>query len=304
MSLVSAVVVTYQPEPDLLYQVLASCLKQVSDLVVVDNGSDELRLSIIRGWQASSEIGCFDLLELGDNFGVATAQNKGVAWAKKHACNFVLLLDQDSIPDAAMVVALQGGLADLSARGVSVAAVGPRLVDRRTGNSSPFVEISWFGISRKSCSKNTERMLLTDFLVSSGMLVPISVFEQVGLPEEGLFIDNVDMEWCFRARSKGFFLYGVCDAVMQHSVGDQVFRIGPATLHRHNPLRQYYIMRNRLALYRRSYTPIGWIVQDAWRAVFKLVVFSLIFPPRRENIKMMWRGIRDAYAGRLGRYER
>jgi predicted dithiol-disulfide oxidoreductase (DUF899 family) len=61
-------------------------------------------------------------------------------------------------------------------------------------------------------------------------------------------------------------------------------------------------MRNRLLLYQRSYTPFGWIVQDAARALFKLLVFALVFAPRWQNICMMCRGIRDAYTGKVGEY--
>lgn len=300
--LLCAVVVTYYPEPELLKQLLETILPQVAALVVVDNGSDEQHLSLIRSWSLTGLPEVFSLIETGENLGIAAAQNIGVAWGREHACSHVLFLDQDSIPAADMVKTLQEALVDLSSRSVSVAAVGPRLVDRRTKRSSPFVTFNWFGVTRNTCTSDPDAFRQTDFLVSSGMLVPILVLDQVGLPEEALFVDNVDMEWCFRARSMGFLLYGVCSAVMSHTVGDQIFRIGPRALHRHSPIRQYYIMRNRLLLYRRSYTPFGWIVQDAVRALFKLLVFSLIFAPRWQNIRMMCRGIWDACTGKVGEY--
>jgi rhamnosyltransferase len=300
--LLCAVVVTYHPEPELLKQLLETVLPQVAALVVVDNGSDEQHLSLIRSWSLSGLPKVFSLIETGKNLGIAAGQNRGIAWARKQGSSHILLLDQDSIPATDMVKALQEALVDLSNRRIPVAAVGPRLVDRRTKRSSPFVVFNWFGVTRNSCARDPGALRQTDFLVSSGMLVPISVFDDVGLPEEGLFIDNVDMEWCFRARSMGFLLYGVCSAVMLHSVGDQIFRIGPRVLHRHSPIRQYYIMRNRLLLYQRSYTPFGWIVQDAARALFKLLVFALVFAPRWQNICMMCRGIRDAYTGKVGEY--
>ena len=299
-SLICAVVVTYHPELETLRQLLEVCLRQVAALVVVDNGSDEQCLSLVRSWVRSGQFGAFSLIELGENLGVAAAQNRGVAWAREQACVQVLFLDQDSIPAANMVKALEQALADLSGRGLAVAAVGPQLVDRRSGRHSPFVNFNWFGVTRNRCTDSGWKQ--TDFLISSGMLVPLSVFDKVGLLEEGLFIDNVDMEWCFRARSIGFLLYGVCSAMMMHSVGDQVFRIGPGVLHRHSPLRQYYIMRNRLLLYRRRYTPTGWIIQDFVRAFVKLLLFALVLPPRWQNIRMMYYGMRDAYTGKTGKY--
>lgn len=299
---VCAIVVTYHPKPDLLGRLLCVTAEQVTTVVVVDNGSNEEELDRMRDLVAQVESkNCF-LLELGENLGIAAAQNRGITWAQQLGSSQVLFLDQDSIPCVGMVSSLQAALVGLAAQGRRVAAVGPHLVDNRTGKSSPFVKIHWFGVVRSGCGGSSPSVQATDFLVSSGMLVPLEIFDWVGVLEEELFIDNVDLEWCFRARSLGYVLYGVCDAVMQHSIGDQIFRFGSATIHRHAPLRQYYIMRNRLLLYGRKYAPTSWVLQDALRSVFKVLVFSLVMPPRRENIRMMYRGVRDALVKRLGRY--
>jgi len=295
----AAIVVTFHPQADLLDRLLDACLNQVNILVLVDNGSDEVELAVLRNLSLSRQ---FTLIELGENLGIAAAQNRGITFARSQGYSHLLFFDQDSVPAPDLVQKLHTALAGLSANNQPVAAVGPRLVDRRTLRSTPFVRFNWFGVTRKHCTDDSEDMQQTDFLVSSGMLIPITAFDHVGQMEEGLFIDNVDMEWCFRARSMGFLLYGICSAVMQHSVGDQVFRIGPGVLHRHSPVRQYYIMRNRLLLYRRSYTPKGWIVQDSLRALFKLLAFSIVFAPRLKNLQMIYCGIRDAFSGITGRY--
>lgn len=298
---VCAVVLTHHPDICILNQLVEATAQQVSALVLVDNGSAEQSLSIVRCWPKEVKKTNLSVLELGENIGVAAAQNIGIFWARKRAYSHILFLDQDSIPTSNMVDALMQALYDLTSKSVPVAAVGPCLVDRRTGRVSPFTK--WFDTFHwKTCGDNWQHFKHADFLVSSGMLVPMSIFDQVGILEEGLFIDNVDMEWCFRVQAKGLLLYGVCDAVMQHSIGDKVLRIGASVIHRHNPLRQYYIMRNRLLLYKRKYSPVGWILQDIPRMLFKVIMFSIVFPPRFENICMIFRGIRDACVGRQGKY--
>lgn len=295
---VCAVVVTFHPDLPRLGRLLTACLSQVAGLVVVDNGSGAGVQASLRG---RGKADGFDVLALDDNLGVAAAQNRGVAWARERECSHVLLFDQDSVPAPDMVRMLLSALAEAPASGWT-AAVGPRLLDRRTGASTPFVRIGLLGVTKKACAADGDRLVETDFLVSSGMLIPLAVLDRVGLPEEDLFIDNVDLEWCFRARAKGFALYGVCDAVMEHSVGDDVIQIGGRVIHRHGPLRQYYIMRNRILLYRRPYSPRGWVAQDFFRMLFKFAVFSLFFSPRRKNISMMLKGIRDGLKGRSGKY--
>lgn len=296
---ICAIVVTYQPDLALLRENLAACRAQVDCLVVVDNASDHNTQSGIH--DLMGETGC-EILQLTDNFGVAAAQNCGVARARLNHCDSVIFLDQDSKPAPGMVNALQQATHELAAKNVHVAAVGPRLLDRRTGKSTPFVRVGLFGISRTSFREGDMPLIPVDFLVSSGMLIALTILDQVGFPEEALFIDNVALEWCFRARAMGLALYGVCDAVMEHSVGDDVFQIGGRVIHRHGPLRQYYIMRNRILLYRRPYSPWGWLVQDFFRMLFKFAVFSLFFPPRLQNLRMMVKGIRDGLKGRSGKY--
>ena len=293
-----AIAVTYQPDIATLRAALMACTEQVARVLVVDNGSQLSVLALLR--ELVHQTDC-SLLELGSNLGIAAAQNWGIAQAREHGATHVLLLDQDSVPSLGMVERLRSALTALADDGISVAAVGPRLVDRRTGASTPFIRIGVLGVTKKTCQEGPKRLIETDFLVSSGMLIPLEVFDRVGLPEEGLFIDNVDLEWCFRARAMKLILYGVCDAMMEHSIGDTVIRFGSSIIHRHDPLRQYYIMRNRILLYQRSYSPWGWIIQDFVRMLFKLLAFSLFFGPRRQNLAMMLKGIKDGLTGKMGK---
>ena len=271
----------------------------MAHLVVVDNGSDDQVLASVQTWAGHDG---FSVIGIGENVGVAAAQNRGVIWARAQGCSHVLMLDQDSIPSSGMVQKLLAALDETRASGVPVAATGPRLIDRRTGASTPFVRIGLLGVTRHEYRDENSSLIPTDFLISSGMLIPLEILDRVGLPEEDLFIDNVDLEWCFRARSMGLSLDGVYDAVMEHSVGDHVVQLGSYVIHLHAPLRQYYIMRNRIVLYQRSYSPWGWIIQDFVRMLFKLMAFSLFFPPRRQNIAMMLKGIKDGLTGKMGKF--
>ena len=110
---------------------------------------------------------------------------------------------------------------------------------------------------------------------------------------ERLFIDNVDMEWCFRAKHRGFGLFGVCDARMRHSIGDTLRAawLKPGGVMIHKPVRLYYIMRNRVLLYGRAETPAVWIAQDLPRLVLKFVGTALFVAPRWQYLRLMLRGL-------------
>lgn len=296
---ICAVVVTYQPDLVKLRSLLDACLSQVACLVVVDNGSDSQFLSTVRIWCQDEG---FVLIEAGDNLGVASAHNRGVVWARAARCSHVILFDQDSVPASDMVDVLSSVLHDLQADCVPVAAVGPRLVDRRSGLSTPFVRIRPFGVTRIQCDGSEPSPILTDFIVSSGMLIPLEMIDRVGAFDESLFIDNVDLEWCFRARHLGLSLYGVGGASMDHSVGDRVLQIRSRVVHLHSPIRQYYIMRNRIALYSRDYIPWEWVIQDFLRLLVKFSLFSLLISPRRQNLRMMLLGVWHGVRGKSGKF--
>jgi rhamnosyltransferase len=290
---VCAVVVTFHPDPDVLRRELTAVATQVEHVVVVDNSG-------ARGGPTAGDVGDAVLLAQPGNVGLAAAQNVGIAWARRAGCRYVLLLDQDSVPAPEMVSALHEQLRELSAAR-PVAAVGPVFHDPREERDAPFVRVA-FPISRKTWCTPGRRAVEADFLISSGALIPLSVLDEVGPMDEGLFIDNVDMEWSFRARAKGFGLYGVCAARMEHHLGDdrQPVLGGVHQVVRHGPVRLYFIMRNRLRLYRLPHTPRVWIAQDVPRVFAKFFIFSVLVGPRARNVRYMLRGLLDGVRGRAG----
>lgn len=298
---VCALIVTYNPDPGLLRRVLESLAPQVDHLLVVDNASAESPGPVLDGLQEPGAT----LLGMDTNLGLAGAQNRGMQWLQDQDYDCALLLDQDSLPEHGMVDALRQALQDQQAAGEAVAAVGPVYLDPRTGGGRHFVRFPGLGVEREGCSGN-RACIPADFLIASGSLLPVEAFRRIGPFEEALFIDNVDLEWCFRARSLGYGLYGVCAARMKHLLGDDALRVWLGRwwqVYRHGPLRQYYMARNRIALYRRPYSPRGWVLQDLLRFGIKLFWFGLVFAPRRENLRMIWRGTLDGWRGRSGRYE-
>jgi rhamnosyltransferase len=121
----------------------------------------------------------------------------------------------------------------------------------------------------------------------------------------GLFIDNVDLEWCFRAKSMGFRIYGSARGKMGHEIGDKLVRVPGFAREQivHGPIRLYYIMQNRILLYWMPHVPRTWVAQNILRIPFKFAIFALFVPGRRANIGHMLRGIWHGLIGRSGPYK-
>jgi len=298
---VCAVVVTYRPDPAVLQELVARVQPQVAQLVVVANAA--------AGGAGSAGLpGGVQVLSQPLNLGLAAAQNLGIGWARGQGHTHVLLLDQDSLPAPGMVAALLGGLTELTGPDASprqrVAAVGPRFRDERDGAGdldAPFIRVG-FPMSHKLWCRDSCRHISCDFLISSGALIPLAVLDEIGEMNAALFIDNVDMEWSFRARARGYALYGICAATMAHRLGDdrRAALFGRVEITTHAPVRLYYIMRNRVALYRLPHTPRVWIAQDLPRVLVKFCFFAFLVGPRPTNVRCMLTGLLHGLRGRLG----
>lgn len=291
---VCAVLVTHRPALAVLRQSLAALTPQVGAVVLVDNATPGSGLRELCAGYARLQ-----LLALAENGGLARAVNLGIERARSlPGVRHVLLMDQDSIADTDMVANLRAELERLAAH-AGVAAVGPCFRDPREAVAAPFVQIR-FPFNRKLRCRGECAAIRCDFLISSGCLIPLAALDVVGDMDDALFIDNVDLDWCFRASAAGLALYGICAAKMRHHLGDRRRHVPgfPRGLVVHSPRRLYYMMRNRVLLYRRGHTPRRWIAQDLPRLLAKLLLFSLLVPPRLVNLRAMLAGLREGIAGR------
>ena len=286
---VAAVIVTHGPDLARMGALAAALRPQVDALVIVDNASDATTLDALRTLAGLHAAG---IVANTRNLGVGEALNQGIRHARSLAADAVLLMDQDSLPQPQMVAALMNAL-----DAPDIGAAGPVAIDERTGQPAPFIRI---GAPFNRKLNPATGVVDCDFLITSGTLVPLAVIDVVGDMDSALFIDNVDLDWSFRARARGFRLRGVADARMVHRIGDRLQPRPGGKAIIHGPTRLYYIMRNRLLMYRRPATPVRWIAQDLPRLVLKFLGFSLVVAPRRINARAMLEGLFDGARGRSG----
>lgn len=291
---ITAVVVTYEPALEVLEQLLDALVPQVAFVVVVDNGSH----SDLAAWNSKRDTRAIGLLQLGENRGIAIAQNIGIQWARNRGAGFVLLMDQDSIPLPDMVEKLVSAISEQA----SPATAGPRYLDERQDNHPPFIRFRGLRLERCACSTG-ESIVPVDYLISSGCLIPIPVLDKVGCMREDLFIDYVDIEWGLRARYHGFQSYGVCSAHMQHNLGDTPIKLFGRNIPLHSPLRHYYHLRNAVLLYKEPWVPLNWKLVDGWRLCLKYVFYSLFAKPRFAHWRMMTLGVWHGLLGKAGKLE-
>lgn len=290
---VCGVIVTYQPTAEMLGALLDAVRPQLTRLVIIDNGSDFDISALLSGTST-------DLIKLGDNFGIAHAQNVGIEHARTNGAEFVLLMDQDSVPAADMVETLLAALMELSVQGNTVAAVGPSYLDERQGEAAPFVYLDGIKLKRR-IRNDREEIVEADFLIASGCLIPMPVLDTVGPMADELFIDYVDIEWGLRARNMGYRSYGVYPARMMHTLGDEWVKFRNRRVPVHSPLRHYYHARNAIWLVRRPWISAQWRFVLLWRLFRQSLFFSVFVPQRVQHAKMILLGIWHGLRNRMGR---
>lgn len=275
-----AVVVWYLPTTEMLDNIKA-CLDQVDRVLVVDN-SPTVDAELV---EHLGSLGA-EHLWMGGNKGIAAALNAGCREAIARGYAWALTLDQDSTPPPALT---SGLLECLAGESNSTAIIAPEW--QQEGGLEVVPENACVDI---------------DMAMTSGNLLLLDAFESLGGFREDLFIDQVDNEFCMRAKRAGWRVVQNKGVVLLHRMGamERVYFPVPCYVMNYSPVRRYYMVRNILAL-RREYGVEfpGWLETERnhWRK--EIVKIVLAEPNRLRKLHLMWLGWRDYRRGRFGQFE-
>jgi len=281
---VCAVVVTYNPNGELLNNI-AAIRPQVDRFVIVDNGSKPEGLDLLE--TSRSRFECEAILN-GSNLGIAKALNLGIAYAESQGCKQVVFFDQDSMVGDAGFIACMLEAYGQASQSKRLAVVAPCYVDRLSGAAMPSV-------------RGRDKYLIA--AMTSGMLVPIEIFKAVGLHDERLYMDYVDIEFCLRCRKAGYAIIEATGAILYHSLGKRTrHRLWGVsfTATNHNALRRYYVTRNRLLTLRWYWRDWRWWVRDLQAFFSELIKIVLVEGCKQEKLAAVAFGVRDAWRNKTG----
>ncbi len=283
---VCAVIVAFRPRVEDLGN-LADVRPQVQDLVVVDNGSSEETLKLLR---TASHVLNFVLIENGENLGIGAALNIGVRWAESNGSQWVALFDQDSSVTGGFIAQMLVDFEYFQTQRKIMLLI-PRYKDPQSGvervcgldkDGGPFVTIT------------------------SGSLLPVAAFETCGYFNEDLFIYTVDDEYSLRLRSQGYSIALSPHAVLLHASGSpscyRIFGKPWFQTTNYKPGVRYYISRNRIWMALRYGARYPRWAHGALRASFiDLCRLAIAEDSRCAKVKMVFLGFRDGMLGRMGK---
>ncbi len=222
---VGGVVILYHPAKEVADNI-QTYLPYVDTLYIADNteGSMSSVAAQFRHWDKVT------ILHDGSNKGIAKQLNDAAALAIEAGYNWLLTMDQDSRfddDDIHTYLICSGSYTDkhrCAVFGVQYEA------------KTPVHECSAQQVSH---------------VITSGSILNLAAYAQVGAFDEALFIDEVDVEYCYRAIGKGYHIAKFSNVFMQHHLGETSMRTSYKSLLKtprslHSPARLYYMVRNYL----------------------------------------------------------
>jgi GT2 family glycosyltransferase len=261
------------------------------ETICVDNGSSDGS-----DGEVERRFPGVELIRNGANLGFAAGTNAGIARALERGADWILLLNNDAIAGPGLAAALERAAQSRPDAGIFACKV---LFD--DGRSVMYAGASfnaWLGYSgrRVGYGKPDHFHELRDVGRADGAAMAISrrLLERVGPFDPALFAYVEDVDLSLRARSKGFGVVFVPDAVVRHkgsaSTGGRVST--------HN---LYYDTRNTIAVSERHRPlprPLGALRRGV--IVGAHLLQAVAHPTRGSAMRAVIEGWRDARAGRTG----
>lgn len=274
---VLAVVVSYNGSQK-TRQTVEALRKQVGQVHIVDNGSDNESLAVLASLEREAGV---TVEPLGENRGVGYALNRGVQRARERGCMWLLTMDQDSVVGECFVSAYKAALEESP----ELVCLAPRITSRTR---------------KKDAAQG-----IIKYAITSGNLVRLSLFDQIGLYDEGFFIDDIDFDFCLRLRRAGYEVHRVPEALMQHQLGEAVDV--PRALRNyyasHPPTRRYYMYRNFMYLMERYVFEFpGFIAKLGTSQILLLFLIAFLDTAPLASYRAIARGVWDYAMRRRGPY--
>jgi GT2 family glycosyltransferase len=186
-------------------------------ILMVDNASSDGTVEAVR-----EEFPAIELIVNDSNLRFAGGNNVGINHAIESGARYVLLLNNDTVVDKALVRTL----VDVAESAPKIGMVGPKIYYYHERNRLWYAggKIDWkkgwmwhVGV-REEDRGQYDTQEETDFISGCCMLVKRSVIDSVGMFDDAYYIYGEDVDWCVRASRAGFQLRFVPEAKLWHKL--------------------------------------------------------------------------------------
>ena len=212
-----------------------------------------------------------------ENMGIAYSMNVCAKRAIKEGYDYLLTMDQDSKMTSDIVNRMVDFL--------------KKTKEDRIGLISPYQDID-----------SAEKLYDLEYedqieVMTSGNIIDLKVYEEIGGFKDWLFIDCVDTDYCMNLHRHGYKVLRLNKIVMKHNLGNlEVHHLfnKEYPCYNHNPIRRYYIVRNNLYINEIYHDLFPEYCDHLIRTQKGQVKRILAFEKNKiKKLKMMYRGYKD-----------
>ena len=286
-----SIIVLYKTNLDAFKKILWAHQDNFSNIILVNN-SPEISLDSFKSSQVT-------IINNQGNIGLAAALNVGILEAKKNGAEMVALFDPDTLLSYDFSQNMLKNINSYQGQ-KKIALFSPVYFNHVTDNYGSIINFKPFRLIRSEPDKQ-QTITYSQYVVTSGSFIPISVLDDVGPMLEVLFIDFVDIEWCLRARAKDYEIISFPKVEIAHYLGDSSVSFMGTNYPIHSPLRMYYYFRNAIYLYRLREIDWNWRLVDATRNLFRFLFYMLFVKDRSKYFKYIIKGYYHGFIKKLGK---
>lgn len=221
------------------------CDELLFDIVVVDNGSTDNSLSLLK-----TQFPNLVYIENNENLGFAEGNNKGLAYSITKGYTYSLVMNTDTLVDEDIVSALSAHLNNHH----HAAAVQPAIywlhdTTRVWNGKGGFNQLLGLTYSDKTLPTDNASCEIAKWVTGCCMLIRNSALTKSGLFNKQFFLYYEDVELSYRLRGAGYELHYLPSTKMYHEAGVS------AKVERKegflSPIIHYYVTRNRIWFLRK-----------------------------------------------------
>jgi rhamnosyltransferase len=283
MLLLTGAVILYHPTEKVIENI-NSYINSLEKLYVLDN-SENCNNQIKALLTANNKI---MYLHDGENRGIAERLNQAVHLSKEIGADWLLTMDQDSYFNNSQIVQYIDCLSSFEEKS----------------------EVAMFGLKYDIDTNDTTcRFEEPSHLITSGSFLNLHLFDLIGQFDENLFIDEVDSEYCYRAKLVNYRIVRFTHLFLHHQLGEmqrglsfKSFKFTPRRLH--TPIRVYYMVRNCFYVQRKHSQLSSIEKKKMLNGLLLRIKNNLIYNKKRFLVlKFIITGYLDFKRNKMGKYQ-
>ncbi len=255
------------------------------DVILIDNASDKLGLDSLNTWLDKTYIPGLNVIKNSENLGFSGGCNIGMRKALENGSEWVILLNNDTIPGNDFIVDLGAILRD----GEGLVAI-PLDEGTRTAYCG---QISWLRPTLKHLYVMPTKTAGC-YAIGGGMAIHKSMIEKIGYLDENYFLYFEDADYSVRAARAKLPFVIASDIKVRHKVSASTKKIGSPRLFRYHYRNALYF-NNKLGPWHIRLLIWPWSALIVAKQLVKI-----IFRKDTEYSRAIFRGVRDFYRNKLG----